>query len=241
MALGYVYWGKMKIKSLFGVLLVLSLATGCTQSSQNSQRSPDSGSSGSSGSSDSSGSSGGSALDDCQAYQDGYNTIKYSDFLQFEWDAFTSGGATEFKSEEFRELWTTVQNGDFPTWDDVGYVVYELCWDAADFEIRIPVIGEEAEPAQPSVEYVEMPNLIGAAVGDVRNWLSQQGYNFRVVDWEQSPNTSQACVISGRAPVTSQKPLPGSLVENSSSVTLDIYFSCPMPTNPYPLPDSHTG
>jgi len=88
----------------------------------------------------SSSASGDSALADCQAYQSGYNSMRFSDFLETEWNAFQSGASTKFKSQEFLDLWTTVQNGNFPTWDDVGYVVYELCWDVADFEITIPVV-----------------------------------------------------------------------------------------------------
>lgn len=87
-----------------------------------------------------SGSSSISALADCQAYQSGYNSMRFSEFLESEWDSFTSGGATVFGSQEFLDLWTKIQNGNFPTWDDVGYVVYELCWAAANFEITIPVV-----------------------------------------------------------------------------------------------------
>ena len=224
----------MKNKSLLGVLLVLSLATGCTQSSQNSQGSADSGSSGSSGSSDSSGSSGssdssgstgGSALDDCQAYQDGYNTMRYSDFLQFEWDAFTSGGATEFKSEEFRELWTSVQNGDFPTWDDVGYVVYELCWDAADFEITIPIVEESTNPAPP-VETVQVPDIIGGVDGDVETWLFQNGYKF-VFDVKSTGfNPKLSCLLSGNNLILDQNPRAGTQVNNTTATRLTAFVNC---------------
>jgi hypothetical protein len=55
--------------------------------------------------------------------------------LEQEWQAFSSGGVTTFESSDFSELWTEVQNGDFPTWDDVYYVVWELCAYGADFEL----------------------------------------------------------------------------------------------------------
>ena len=124
----------MKIKSLLGVLLVLAMATGCTQPSQYSQKSTDSGSSGPSGSSGSS-SSTATLLEDCQAYQAEISSTKYDVFLEQEWLAVTSGGTTTFESSDFSELWTEIQTGDFPTWDDVYYVVWNLCAYGADFEL----------------------------------------------------------------------------------------------------------
>jgi len=106
--------------------------------SRTQKTAPESGSS--SSQSSNSGSSSVNVLADCQAYQYGYNYMRFSEFLESEWDAFASGRATIFRSQEFQNLWTKVQNENFPTWEDVGYVVYELCWDAANFEITIPVV-----------------------------------------------------------------------------------------------------
>jgi hypothetical protein len=151
--------------------------------------------------------------------------MRYSDFLQFEWDAFTSGGATEFKSEEFRELWTTVQNGDFPTWDDVGYVVYELCWDAADFEITIPIVEESANPA-PTVETVQVPDIIGGVDGDVETWLFQNGYKFIFDVKSTGFNPKLSCLLSGNNLILDQNPRAGTQVNNTTATRLTAFVNC---------------
>jgi hypothetical protein len=131
--------------ALLALVFVLT-ASGCHaqpvsyENESNSRTQKSQSASGSSSSqSANSGNSSVSALEDCKAYQQGYNSVRFSEFLESEWACFNSGGATVFGSQEFLDLWTKIQNGNFPTWDDVGYVVYELCWDAANFEITIPV------------------------------------------------------------------------------------------------------
>ena len=160
--------------ALLALVFVLT-ASGCHaqpvsyENESNSRTQKSQSASGSSSSqSANSGTSSVSALADCKAYQQGYNSVRFSEFLESEWDSFTSGGATVFGSQEFLDLWTKIQNGNFPTWDDVGYVVYELCWDAANFEITIPVT--EQLPTASTVKegmavalahYCESPNPSG--------------------------------------------------------------------------------
>jgi hypothetical protein len=223
---------KIRLTTL-GLVAVLALS-GCSaqtdaygnkSNSSTSVTAPKSGSSEASDNSSSSSSSG-SALADCKAYQSGYNSMRFSDFLETEWDAFQSGAVTKFKSQEFLSLWTRVRDESFPTWDDVGYVVYELCWDAANFEITIPIVEEESEPAQPSVEYVEVPDFLGAAFGKVRPWLTANGYKFNVTIWEMGFNPSTACLTFGEAPVLKQSPESGTVVENSFGTNIQLWKNC---------------
>jgi len=218
----------MKIYKLLGAIFLVSLASGCTQLSEESPPSFDSGSydSSSSDSSEPQQELEASALADCQAYQSGYNSVRFSDFLETEWDAFSTGNATVFKSQDFQDLWTTVQNGNFPTWDDVGYVVYELCWDAADFEITIPIVEEETVPSQPSVQYVEVPNIVGVLDGQAKTWLFQNGYGFSFDVKSTGFNPRISCLMSGTNLVLEQSPPAGSLAANNSSTRLTAFVSC---------------
>jgi hypothetical protein len=219
----------MKFKQV--VLLVVIgalLLSGCSSSSRpvgssssTQVKAPTAESGSSTSESETEKSSRGTVLADCKAYQAGYETESFYDFLESEWDAFEAGTATRFKSQDFQDLWTTVQNGNFPYWDDVGYVVYELCWEKANFEIRIPY----EEPA-PEVEMVEMPNLLLVRSREATSWLYRQGYKFNTYVRDVATSPSVACKINDTALIFEQEPAPGTLVENSFDTRVTLYINC---------------
>lgn len=212
-------------------LITVAMLSGCSaqtgaynnnSNSSTSVTAPESDSSSAQSSKDSSSSSSSdSTLADCKSYQSGYNSMLYYDFLEMEWDALKAGATTKFKSQDFQDLWTTVQNGNFPYWDDVGYVVYELCWEKANYEIRIPY----EEPA-PEVEMVEMPNLLLVRSREATSWLYREGYKFNTYVRDVATAASVACKINDTALIFEQEPAPGTLVENSFDTRVTLYINC---------------
>jgi hypothetical protein len=144
--------------------------------------------------------------------------------LEQEWLAFTSGGTTTFESSDFSALWTEIQTGDFPTWDDVYYVVWDLCAYGADFELSTSV--EEPENPAPTVETVQVPDIIGGIDGDVETWLFQNGYKF-VFDVKSTGfNPKLSCLLSGNNLILDQNPRAGTQVNNTTATRLTAVVNC---------------
>ena len=204
---------------------------GNKSNSSTSVTAPDSDSSSSeSSNSSSSGSTGKTVLDDCKAYQKGYNKIDYLEFLASESRGFRSGSATKFKTSQFRQVWQMEKDGQFMSLEDVSFEIYALCSSEAGFELNVWTdAANPSEPQQssPSVEKVKVPNIVGVIRdGEVPGWLYRNGYKFVFLLESTGFNSLKSCMMSGKNMILKQEPAAGTLVANSVQTVLRGIVDC---------------
>ena len=83
-----------------------------------------------------------------------------------------------------------------------------------------------AEKTSLQVEQVEMPNLVGAADGEAKNWLFSNGYKFATTLKSTGFNPKTSCMMSGRNVILGQSIAAGSIVNNDSSTMVWLTVDC---------------
>jgi hypothetical protein len=175
----------------------------------------------------SAGSSDFTVLDDCKTYQANYEKIDYLKFLKSESKRFKNGSKTKFRTSEFRQIWQWVRDENIRNFDDVSFEIYALCSSEANFELNVWTdAANPTEPSQPQVEYVQVPNIVGAIDGGVRNWLTRNGYEFGFEVKSTGFNAKLSCLMSGENYVIEQSPAAGTQVENNIGTRLTAYVEC---------------
>lgn len=177
----------------------------------------------------SSGSTSDTVLDDCKAYQKGYDRVDYLEFLASESNDFRNGSETQFKTSQFRQVWQAESDGQFLSMDEVSFEIYALCSTEAGFELNVwKDNANSPKPTQssPSIEYVKVPNIVGALDGEAKTWLFFNGYDFSFNVKSTGFNPKLSCLMSGKNYIIEQSPAAGTEVENSFSTSLTAYVEC---------------
>lgn len=100
----------------------------------------------------------------------------------------------------------------------------------AEAEGTDSVVSDDEEEA--TEKQVRMPSITGMSKKDVFSWLAFEGFEFTLdikskrVDGKLSFNQSLACMTIGNEEVFEQRPMPGTLVENSSKTRLEGWVDC---------------
>lgn len=85
---------------------------------------------------------------------------------------------------------------------------------------------KKTKAPEPEIDYVEMPNIVGAIDGEAKRWLFQNGYKF-VFDVKSTGfNPKISCLMSGRNLVLEQRPAAGTQVVNGFSTRLTAVVQC---------------
>jgi beta-lactam-binding protein with PASTA domain len=75
------------------------------------------------------------------------------------------------------------------------------------------------------VETVSMPNLVGATEGEVKTWLSRNGFKFNTIA-NYGLNPRMSLCVGGKGLVTGQSVRPGAQVKNQFSTSVRIDVDC---------------
>jgi hypothetical protein len=159
--------------------------------------------------------------------QANYEKTNYIDFLQSQLSGFQAGSGTVFQTSEFSYFFDFADSGELSI-EDVSRELYYLCL-SEGFETTVWTEAAEPAPQQtsaPSVEYVAVPNIVGALDGEAKSWLFQNGYDFAFDVKSTGFNPKLSCLMSGRNLVVDQSPVAGTQVENSFSSRLTAYVEC---------------